>query len=101
VIHWVLLPFVLWDFTRAICYVKSPVRYIVSYRFSGTDVHQIMATVMRCRVDVSPEHLGVNSKLTLTDASDTVPYSAVVDILKTAPDLVSPVIKLDTVSKYC
>lgn len=74
-------------------------------RFSGTDVQQVMATVMKCHVDVSPEHLGVNSKLTLTDASDAttckIPYSSVVDVLKTAPDLVSPVMKLDAVSKYC
>jgi len=68
-----------------------------------------MAVVMNSHLDVSPEQFGVSSKLSLShqsELSDPVrqttglsPYSTAVDILQTAPDMVSPLLKLDKVGK--
>ena len=68
-------------------------------RLANVDVQHTMAAVMSSHANVSADNLGVSAKLANTDRSGPS-YSSVVDVLKTTPDMVSPLMKLNNLCKF-
>ena len=67
---------------------------IFCHRVANIDMQQNMAAVMRSHANTSAENLGVSAKLAAPS------YSSVIDVLKTTPDMVSPLMKLNNLCKF-